>query len=193
MGVIKIITPPVLEPVTLIEAKAQCRVDTADEETLITGYIAAAREYCEGIDWRAFLTQTIELWLEAWPATDKIELPRPPLQSVSKIEYYGTDDTKHTLATTVYGVDSNSTPGAVRLKYNQAWPTTALRPYSAICVTYVAGWTAADSVPKTIKQAVQLLVGHWFDNREAAISGTISREIDFGVRSLLSMKSAKRF
>jgi uncharacterized phiE125 gp8 family phage protein len=190
---IKIITAPVLEPITLTEAKAQCRVDISDDDALITGYIAAARDYCEKIDWRAYLTQTIELWLEEWPCGDEISLPRPPLQSVTKIEYYGVDDTKYTLETSVYGVDANSTPGRVHLKYNQVWPSTQLRDYSAICVTYLAGWTAAANVPQTIKQAVLLLVGHWYENREATTVGAVSRPIEFAVESLLGLNRAMRF
>lgn len=190
---IKIITAPTIEPVTLAEAKAQCRVDISTDDALLMSLITAARIYCERTDWRAYLTQTIELWLEAWPADDRIVLPRPPLQSVSKIEYYGTDDTKYTLAGTVYGVDANSTPGAVRLKYNQAWPATSLRSYSAICVTYVAGWTNPEDVPQTIRQAMLLLIGHWYENRENTTVGAVSRSIEFGVQALLGIERANRF
>lgn len=189
----RIITPPVTEPITLLDAKAQCRVDIDDDDTLLTSYITAAREWCEAHDWRAYLTQTIELWLTMWPGGDSIELPRPPLQSVTKIEYYGVDDTKYTLSTSVYGVDAISEPGAVRLKYNQNWPATPLRAYNAICVTYVAGWTTADAVPQTIKQAMLLLIGHWYENRETTVAGTISRAIEFGVQALLDVKRTKRY
>lgn len=191
--VIKIITPPTIEPVTLSEAKTQCRVDITDDDSLFVGLIAAARAYCEAVDWRAYTTQTIELWLDNWPTGSKIELPRPPLQSVTKIEYYGTDDTKYTLATSVYGVDENSTPGAIHLKYLQTWPTTQLRGYSSICVTYVAGWTSAANVPQPIKQALLLLIGHWYENRESVLVGSISRPIEFGVRALLDVERAMKF
>ena len=36
------------EPVTLNEAKAQCRVEHNADDDLIQSYITAAREYCEG-------------------------------------------------------------------------------------------------------------------------------------------------
>jgi len=50
------------------------------EDTLISAQIAAARRYCESVQGRAYITQTWELWLDAWPDKDYIELPRPPLQ-----------------------------------------------------------------------------------------------------------------
>jgi uncharacterized phiE125 gp8 family phage protein len=190
---LKVIVPPTLEPITLAEAKAQCRVDGAEEDALISGYITAAREYCAGFDWRAYLTQTLELWLEAWPHDDEIELPKPPLQSVTSIEYYLTDDTKVTLPATVYGVDAISTPGTVRLKYCQQWPSAVLRDYNAICITYVAGYANTALVPQTIKQAMLLLVGHWYENREATLVGTISKSIDFAVRALLDVNRTLRF
>lgn len=190
---IRVITPPVIEPVSLAEAKAQCRVDIDDDDALITAYIAAARAWCEAHDWRAYLTQTIELWLDGWPSDDVIEIPRPPLQSVSEIAYYDTDEVKHVLSNTVYAVDVASTPGRARLKYNQFWPDTPLRAHSAISVTYVAGWTAAASVPATIRQAILLLVGHWYENREGSIVGSVSRSIEFGVQALLDVNRAMRY
>jgi uncharacterized phiE125 gp8 family phage protein len=193
MPIYRVITPPVLEPVTLIEAKAQCRVDITDDDTFITDLIGRARETIEKMDWRAFLPQTIELWLEEWPADDEIKLPAPPLQSVTSIVYYDVDDIAHTLAPTVYFVDVVREPGQVHLRHNQTWPILTLRDYNAICVTYVAGWSAAANVPKSIKQAVLLLIGHWYENREASISGTIAREIELGIQMLLNLDNAKRF
>lgn len=185
---------PVLEPLTLAEVKAQCRVDIATDDAYLTDLISAAREWCENHDWRAYLTQTFEYWIDSWPAGDAIMLPRPPLQSVTKIEYYDTSDVLATLAGTVYAADTISIPGMVHLKYNQSWPTeTTLRPYNPICVTFVAGWTNPTLVPRRIRQAMQLLVGHWYENRETVVVGTISRSIEFGVMSLLGLNRANQF
>jgi uncharacterized phiE125 gp8 family phage protein len=62
-----------------------------------------------------------------------------------------------------------------------------------ICVTYKAGWTTAALVPQTIRQAMLLLIGHWYENREEALTGTISRSIEFGVKALLGVERAFRF
>jgi uncharacterized phiE125 gp8 family phage protein len=192
-GIYRVTVPPTIEPVTLSEAKAHCRVDIGDDDALIAALIVRAREYCEGVDWCAYMTQTIELWLEDWPRDDEIELPRPPLQSVTSIEYYDVHDVKYTLATSVYAVDVVSVPGLVHLKYLQTWPITLLRDYNAICITYVAGWDTAAYMPQVIKQAILLLVGHWYENREATIVGAVSRPIDFAVSALLSLNSVKSF
>src|ERR1051325_11329554 len=98
-------TAPTVEPVSLDEAKGQVRVelDFHSDDALILGLIAAARRLAEVFCGRAFLTQTWDLTLDAfpsgwgprWPATlggrDAIRLPRPPLQSVSYVKYVDTD------------------------------------------------------------------------------------------------------
>jgi uncharacterized phiE125 gp8 family phage protein len=40
-------TPPVVEPVSVTEAKAHCRVDTTTDDAYIAALITAAREYVE--------------------------------------------------------------------------------------------------------------------------------------------------
>jgi uncharacterized phiE125 gp8 family phage protein len=189
----RVITPPVIEPLTLAEAKAQCRVDITTDDALLATLISVARDMCERIAWRAFLTQTIELWLDAWPASNAIALPRPPLQSVTKVEYYDTADVKSTLSSTIYSVDAINEPGKLWLKYNQVWPTTLLREHNAICVTYIAGWTNPADVPQSARQAMLLLIGHWYENRETIMVGTITKSIEFGVTALLGINRANQF
>lgn len=43
------------------------------------------------------------------------------------------------------------------------------------------------NVPKTVKQAILLLVGHWYENREAAMDKATSRDVDFSVGALLGL------
>lgn len=54
-----------------------------------------------------------------------------------------------------------------------------------IAVTYTAGY-AAGQEPADIRLAVIQLVGHWMENREGVVVGTITKEMEFGVRDLLS-------
>ena len=190
---IKVITAPSAEPVTLTEAKAQCRVDITTDDTLITSYIAAARRLCERIDWRAYMTQTLEVWLDAWPATDILKIPRPPLQSITSITYYDQSNVAATLSSASYFVDTVSEPGRVVLNYGYTWPSTILRETNGIAVRFVAGYASAGNVPQTIKQAILLVVGHWYENREAVLVGAMSRDIEFGVKSLLDIERAMRF
>lgn len=183
---LKLITPPAMEPVTLVEAKAQLRVEHTESDALIISLITVAREYCEGFQNRTYITQTWELWLDDWPDKDYIRIPLPPLQSVASIKYYGTDDTEYTVDAADYFVDDKSEPGRIALAYSKTWPTITLRPANAVCVEFTAGYgDAASTVPQRVKQAILLLIGYWHENREAAVMGAVSKEIEFAVHALL--------
>jgi hypothetical protein len=42
------------------------------------------------------------------------------------------------------------------------------------------------SVPAAIRHAILMLVGHWYDGaRSGVVMGSISKEVEFGVKSLL--------
>jgi len=181
---LKLKTPPASEPVTLTEAKLHCRVEVNTDDTLITALITAAREYCEGFQRRAYITQTWELWLDRWPRKGYIMIPRPPLISVDSIYYYDVDDVD--VEFTDYFWDTKNEPGWVILTYGSSWPTETLRPANGLCITFKAGYGNAAAVPQKIKQAILLLVGHWYENREAvAITGAVPKDIPKSVDALL--------
>lgn len=180
---------PAEEPVSLAEAKKHLRVDTSDDDTLVEGRIQTAREFVEGFTSRALITQTWKRELDDWPCADEIALPRPPLVSVASVMYVDSAGVSSTFAATNYDVDKVSEPGRIVLGYGKSWPTATLRPMSPIAVTYVAGYGAAAAVPQWVKQAMLLLVGHWYENREATITGAgvLSNAVPFAVESLLLM------
>lgn len=178
---IKVITGPASEPVTLNEAKLHCRIDGTDEDSLVTNLIVAAREYCESYQNRAYITQTIEMVLDGWPRFP-LSITRPPLASVASVKYYGTDNTEYTLDAAKYYVDTNSEPGRICLAHGVSLPTVTLREISSVKITYTAG---AATVSKKVIQAILMLVGHWYANREA--TGKMTDELQFAVHSLLAM------
>jgi len=165
---------PAVEPISLAEGKLHLRIDTTAEDVLISSLIKAARQYCEGYQRRAYITQTWELWLDRFPDIDIIDVPLPPLQSVSSIKYYDTANGVHTFFDSEYFVDCKSQPGRVSLSYGKCWPTDTLRPANGVCITFVAGYgAAAAAVPVTATYAILLLVAHYYENREAAGSSQI--------------------
>lgn len=114
-----------------------------------------------------------------------IEPPLAPLQSVSSIQYRAaTDGTLTTLASSGYDVDTDSKPGRITPSYGNVWPVARWQP-NAVLVTFVAGYGAASAVPEAIKAAIKLLVGHWYENREAVVTGTIATQLPLTVEALL--------
>jgi len=81
---LKLKTAPSAEPITLDDAKSHLKVDSADDNVLITAQITTARQFGERETKRAFITQTWKMYLDSAPA--EIEIPKPPLQSVESIK-----------------------------------------------------------------------------------------------------------
>lgn len=161
----RLITPPATEPVSAAEAKLHCRVDGSVEDALIAALITAARMHVEEDTSRALIEQTWEVVLEGWPRV--LRLPHAPVSAVSSITYRDADGVTATLAATAYTVRTGLTP--VQVIFDQvALPSATLAEVGPITVRYVAGYGAtAASVPKPIYQAMLLLIGHWYTNREA--------------------------
>lgn len=181
-----LVTPPAVEPVNLTEVKTHLRVDITDDDNLIAALITAAREYCEGFQNRVYITQTWRLWLDAWPDGSEIKIPRPPLQAVVSIKYYGADNAEYVLPLSDYIVDTANEPGRIVLAYDKCWPSVTLRPANAVCVEFVAGYgDGAANVPQRVKQAMLLLIGHWYDTREIAAVGHVTAEVPFTINALL--------
>ena len=156
------------------------------EDDLLSALITAAREYCEGFTGRALATQTIEAYPNYFPLKNYIKLPRPPLQSVTSVKYKNSAGTETTMtATTQYIADTESDIGRIVLSYGASWPSFTPYPVNPIKITYVTGYYASNLIPKSIKQAMLLLIGHWYENREAV--GNVGGQIEFAVKALLSM------
>jgi len=182
---------PSVGPVTRTEAKTHLRVDIADEDDLIDRLIAASSRYCEQVSGRAFITQTLTGGLSGWPIDGVIRLPYPPLQSVTSIAYVDTAGDSANVSSAVYGVDTKL--GLIYVNYGQSWPSTALRPYDPITVTWVSGYgAAAAAVPEGYKQALLLMVGHLYENRESVVigQGYTPIEVPLAVNSLLMVDRA---
>jgi len=166
------------------------RAPAVYEDTLITGFIKAAREYCEGYQNRAYITQTWELILDAFPAI--FQIPLPPLQwtiaADMTITYYDTALAPHVVAAADYQVDVDSYKGRVCPAYGKNWPTAELQPMNGVVVRFKAGYGVAPAnVPEHIRLAIKLLAGHMYENREAT-DVKAHTEIPFAVHSLLGLK-----
>ena len=168
-----LVTPPTEEPVTLAEIKDHLRVSGTAEDSLLTLYAQMAREAVEEETWRALMPQTWTLYLAGWPADGIIELPRPPLDSVTSIKYTDEDGVEATLAASNYRVDTAREPGRVVLAPNGEWPSDVLDSVNGVAVTFVAGYADASAVPPMAKAAILLQIGEIYANREAVITGTI--------------------
>ena len=170
---LRVHTPPVVEPVSLADAKAQCRVDSSTEDALISSYITMAREYVESTLDVALITQTLEARYDTFPLWELI-LPRPPMApGAVTVTYRDEAGQMQTIssAASQFQVDQYVTPGRIYPLYENVWP--AVRgDENSVTVQWTAGYGASGaSTPAVARGAVLLLVAHWFEMRQPVVAG----------------------
>lgn len=196
----KITTAPASEPVTTDEAKAHLRIDFSDDDTLIDALIVAARNHCEHYTKRRFITQTATQYLDQWPhhlargggvlsggrrvGPGWVELLESPAASITSVTTYDEESNATVWSSGEYRLSDSGSRGRLVPTNSATWPT-ATRDSDAIEIVYVCGYGAADAVPQAIKQAMLMLIGHWYENRESVVLGANSFEVPQGVRALL--------
>lgn len=173
----RIITSPTVEPITLADVKAQLGIPTADTATdaLITRRITEARQWAEDYMQRAIFTQTQEVRFDDFPPImrlreriqlpdryfdfDAIKLPFPDLQSVVSIKYIDIDGVEQTITASDYVVDTYDYLGAVRPAYGLAWPSVRSEA-NAVRVQYKCGYGVTSiAAAKTITAATNATPG----------------------------------
>ena len=155
LGPISLITAPSGAVLTTAEAKAQCKVDISDDDTLIDSLVSAATAFCEQEIYghRQFLTATYDVPVVCW-WEGLLKLPRPPLASVTHVKYYDTNGTQQTLASTYYTVRTPwKQPGSVERAPDQTFPSVQSDRRYPITIRLVAGYGAASAVPPQIGRA----------------------------------------
>lgn len=140
-------------------------VATADD-TYVSSLILAARLRAEGSTGRALITQTWDVYWDGFPSGADIEIPLPPLQSVTWLKYVDVNGLTQTLVeNTDFVVDLKSTPAWIVLPLGSCWPTPRQTP-NAVNLRFVAGYGDNETdVPEPIRVALRHWVAHWFENR----------------------------
>ena len=180
-------TAPAAEPILLADAKLHLRAEGTADDATITRHIKVARRQVEAYTNRALITQTWVSKLNAFPGSDsdRLVMPKPPLQSVTTLKYYDTSGDQQTWDSDEYTVVISEEPGYIIPAYGYAWPSTRDQ-VEAVEITWKAGYGAAGTnVPDDIVQAMYMLIGHWYENREEVVIGTITSDIRLGYQSLL--------
>jgi len=188
-----LITAAPTTAVSLTETKRHLRIELTDtnDDTYLTRLIKVAEAQAEGFTRRVLVQQTWDEWFDGFPAGNFFELSKAPLLSVTSVSYtdYAESSTSMTVSTD-YIVDSDSEPGRIVLAYGKSWPSYTPSAKNPVKVRYVAGYEAESgdyrvNIPETIRQAILLMVGHLYNNREATIPGISLVETPMGFESLL--------
>lgn len=155
--------------VTLPEVQAHVRSTESAEASYLTTLIARAQSAIENRYGIAVTEQSWKLTLDEFPqASDgRILLPRPPVIEITEIKYVGGAGTEVALLTSDYQLDADSWPGRLYPPVSGSWPAAKAGVPSSVRIKYKAGFKGPDRpLPTAISQAMLLLIGHWYENRE---------------------------
>jgi uncharacterized phiE125 gp8 family phage protein len=182
---VRVTTQPTAEPLSLAAARAHLRVDHFDEDPVIAGFILAARQHIETITGLALCTTGYTMTLDDFPPGEMITLPREPVQSVTAVRYYNDAGTLVEWPSSEWEADLYSLPPRIRPRDGYTWPISKDR-LAAVQIEFVAGFGGPEMVPQSILQAMRVLVGHFYENREAVNVGNIVNEVPMAVDALLA-------
>lgn len=159
-----IITPPGAEPISLADARVQCRASSADD-AFLTLCIKGARAACEGSIRRALINRVVEQTFSQFDDAG-LELQLRPLVTLTSVKYDDVNNNEQTLSGCQLDVVDDRL--LVLPPLGTSWPTTKEGKPGAVRVRWTAGYGTADSsVPDDIRTWLLLAIGYLYAQREA--------------------------
>jgi uncharacterized phiE125 gp8 family phage protein len=188
-------TPPAKEPVTRDVAKQHARIPHDSDDTLIDGYLTAARVMVEAHTSRALITQTVT-WIEQpenplrpveWHYYRRgrpLIFPRAPVQAVNSVTVTDLLGNASTIAPAAlpippptllngYATDLLMAPAALRFGAETVLADgRALRQVNMahLAVEFVAGYADPTNIPQPIIQAILLTFAFLYEHRGDAVA-----------------------
>jgi len=151
---------------------------TVDPEIL--RWIDSAESRGQRVSRRAFRTQTWDLVRDAFPSCGYLEIPKPPLQTITHLKYRDTAGVLQTWDAANYVVEAPAgdfaQSGTVTLAQGISWPTTYGQA-GDVQVRFVAGYGATSAVPKLLKDGCLLWIATRAAQREDLLSGSIIAKV----------------
>jgi uncharacterized phiE125 gp8 family phage protein len=184
---LQLLEAPAAAPVLLAEVKAQLRIEHPDDDLMIDRLIKTAVAYTDakGALGHAMITQKWGQWVNSVPP-QYVRLAMGPLIEVTAVQYYDIDGALQTDTLSNYEITGTDFTTRIGPKSGFNWPVTQDRA-DAIRIEYTAGYGATSaSVPETLRHAMMLLIGHWYDNRENTMMDELSN-IPYGFDMLLDI------
>ena len=185
---VRVVTPPVALPVSTTDVLLELGLP-ASQSGRITRLITTATELAEAYTNRAFITRPLQLMLDQFPVGDLpwwdgvregtvrafagdgiITLPKPPIVTVSSVQYYDLTNTLRTVDPSIYFVDALAEPGRIALNLGVTWPVDT-RDRAAVLVNYTAGYGSTPAaVPAIVQDAILSHVRDGVDRPNAMVS-----------------------
>lgn len=181
------LTEPAETPVSVAELRKDRRITGTHHDELLASLILGATTYAEGFTRRVLVKRTFRLTLDDGFPRWSIVVPRVPLVSVESLKHLDGDGVEQTIAVPGYRVLVDREPGIIVPAFGTSWPGTRATE-GAVSVEFTAGYASAAAVPAEIRRGILMLAGHWFENPEDVVVGTIAAKVPRAVDACFWLK-----
>jgi uncharacterized phiE125 gp8 family phage protein len=180
-----LLTPPALEPVTLADAKAWLRVEHDDDDDVVAALIAGARNHIEAQTRRALITQEWRLVRDAWPSDGRITALPAPLVEIAAVRVRDGEGGAQSIDLQAFTMDAAAAPAIIAFA---PWSLPAPeRKGGGIEIDITCGYgDEPDDVPAALRQAIWLLLAHWYENRGLIAVGDTVAVLPVTVAALIA-------
>lgn len=184
-----LVTPPADTPVSIADAKTHCRVDHTEDDALIQAYLQAAVGHLDGragILGRCIMQQTWRVRLDCWPVDGKLRLGFFDVTSVV-LKYWDADGSEQTVSDTRYYLEQDALGAFLWLRDAFTGPSLDSDRVGAISAVVTCAMDPAKPPFAAVCHAIKLIVGHWYENREAVVVGQVDvKTLPLAVDALLA-------
>jgi uncharacterized phiE125 gp8 family phage protein len=167
-GDLVLVDNPATKVVSVTDIKAQLRIDSSDEDTLLGYYIDAATDMAENYCNRHFITHQYKLYFNEQVQTASLIFPNCTLEETgSNKPINWVDENGAAQSSDKAYIDAFSNPSLAYLSSD--FPGTTLKDNAAntFYFWFNTGYgTASTDVPEAIKQAIKLIVADMYYFRE---------------------------
>jgi|TARA_B110000908_G_C10214907_1_gene432278 uncharacterized phiE125 gp8 family phage protein len=167
-GDLVLVDNPATKVVSVTDIKAQLRIDSSDEDTLLGYYIDAATDMAENYCNRHFITHQYKLYFNEQVQTASLIFPNCTLEETgSNKPINWLDENGAAQSSDKAYIDAFSNPSLAYLSSD--FPGTTLKDNAAntFYFWFNTGYGAASAdVPEAIKQAIKLIVADMYYFRE---------------------------
>jgi len=172
MALVKVLTAPTVQPVTLADVKLNAVIEHNDDDVLVDSYIEAATKYIEAMTELSLVRRKLRMYFNSF--CDEFELTGGPVQVIDQIQYVDIDGVTQTVSASDYTYEAEE--NIVRTAYGVTWPSSRYQS-NAVWVDYWAGYytqTSPESsidlisdIPRPLRQAITMLASELYRNRES--------------------------
>jgi uncharacterized phiE125 gp8 family phage protein len=163
--------------ISLSTAKAHLRVDSNDEDTLITSLINTAGEIVEEYTGLYLESGTFTYYADRFSSVMPIHAG--PGISITGVQYIDDLGVTKTWASSHYFIDEKSYP--MRVQFDEL-PNEVDDRVHAVRISGTAGYT---TVPSALKSAMLLIIGHLYEHRKDVLVGIQSAPLVHGAKYLM--------